>query len=129
MAGTRKELIYAHECYKIIGVVYEVFNEIGSGHKENIYQKALAQGFKSHGIPFEEQRRVKIKFKNEEVGLYILDFFVFDKIVLELKKRNFFSKKDIEQLFFYLKATGLKLGLIIHFTQSGVRYKRVVNLM
>lgn len=71
---------------------------------------------------------MKVKYKGRELGIYIFDFLVFGKIVVELKVRNYFSKKDIEQLYRYLKATNLKLGLIIHFTKEGVKYKRIVNL-
>ncbi len=62
------------------------------------------------------------------VGRYYFDFLIEDKIILEIKVRNYFSKKDIEQLNSYLKATRLKLGIIAHFTRAGVKLKRIVNL-
>lgn len=69
-----------------------------------------------------------MRFKEKDLGVYFFDFLAFDKIVVEIKKRNYFSIKDINQLFGYLKATGLKLGLLIHFTNMGVKYRRIVNL-
>src|SRR4030065_521921 len=125
---TKNNLIYANECYKIMGLVFNVYNNLGFGHKENFYQKALAREFKDNGIKFSEQLICKLKYKEKELGLYILDFLIFEKIVLEIKQRNFISAKDIKQLYQYLKATKLKLGIIATFTADGVRYKRVVNL-
>lgn len=125
---TKRNLIYKEECYRILGLVFDVYNKVGFGHKELFYQKALAENFKNNGVPFKEQLKVRLKFKGKELGIYIFDFLVFDKIIIELKVRNFFSKKDIEQLYRYLKAVNLKLGIIIHFTKDGIKYKRVVNL-
>jgi len=124
----RNDLIYKDECYKIVGLIFEVFNNLGFGHKEKFYQNAIASEFKKNKIDFKEQLRAKVKFKGSEIGYYIFDFLVFDKIVVELKQRNYFSKKDIEQLYSYLKVMKLKLGLLVYFTNSGIRYKRIVNL-
>ena len=125
---TKKDLIYAEECYQIMGIVFEVYKKIGFGHKESFYQKALAKEFRDNGFTFSEQLRYKLKYKEEDLGLYILDFLISEKIILEIKQRNFISSKDINQLYKYLKAMDLKLGIIITFTNEGVRYKRVVNL-
>lgn len=126
MAGNK--LIYAKECYRIMGIIFDVFNELGYGHKETVYQKAIAKEFKDRKIDYKEQLKCRIKYKNEEVGFYVLDFLVFDKIVVELKQKDFLSHKDIEQIYKYLKATKLSLGLIVTFTSKGVRYKRIVNI-
>jgi GxxExxY protein len=125
---TKSSLIYADECYQIMGVIFQIYNELGFGHKESVYQKAIAYGFKNKGIDFKEQLRFKLKYKEEDVGLYILDFLVFDKIALEIKQKNFISGKDIKQLYRYLKAMNLRLGVIVTFTHEQVRYKRIVNL-
>lgn len=125
---TKNNLIYAKECYQIMGLVFKVYNDLGFGHKESFYQKALIREFRDNGIKFSEQLRCRLKYKGKELGLYILDFLVFGKIVLEIKKRSFISAKDIKQLYQYLKATKLKLGIIITFAKDGVKYKRVVNL-
>jgi GxxExxY protein len=129
MKKTNKNLIYADECYLIMGLIFKVYNEVGFGHKENFYQKAIAEIFRRNKIDFKEQVKYKLKFRGRDLGIYVLDFLVFNKIILELKQRDYFSTKDIEQLLRYLKATRLKLGIIIHFTKNGVRYKRVPNLI
>jgi len=125
---TKRKLIYADECYKIIGIIFGVFNEVGYGYKENYYQRAIAKTFEKNNIQFKEQLRAKVRFKNEDLGILILDFLVFGKIVIELKQKRYFSQRDINQLYSYLKATNLKLGLLVYFTKDGIRYKRIVNL-
>ncbi len=124
----REDLIYPELSYKIIGVLFSIWNTIGSNHKELFYQKAVARDFHECKLSFEEQLPVKINYKGRFIGIYYFDFIIENKIVLELKVRDYFSKKDISQLYSYLKAKNLKLGLIVHFTKSGVRVKRVVNL-
>ena len=101
---------------------------IGYGHKEKFYQEAIAHIFKEKSIKFERELKAKVRFREKDLGIYYFDFLVFDKIIIEIKKRNYFSIKDINQLYGYLKATGLKLGLLIHFTNTGVKYRRIVNI-
>lgn len=124
----RQDLIYKDECYRIIGLIFEVFNELGFGHKEKFYANAIANSLKENKIPFKEQLKARVNYKGKEIGYYFFDFLVFNKIVIELKQKNYFSKKEIEQLYSYLKAMKLKLGLLVYFTKQGVRYKRIVNL-
>lgn len=124
----RHDLLYPELCYKIMGVLFDVSNVVGKGHKEHFYQKAISHGFKKAGIQFQEQPPVKTQYKGELIGIYYFDFLVENKVVLEIKVRNYFSKKDIEQLYSYLKAKRLQLGIIAHFTDAGVKFKRVVNI-
>jgi len=122
------KLIYPDECYQIIGVCFEVYNKLGYGHKEKFYQEAIEEILRREEVDFKRELRVKVRFREKDLGIYCFDFLVFDKIVVEIKKRNYFSIKDIKQIYSYLKATGLKLGLLIHFTNTGVKYRRVVNV-
>lgn len=124
----RKDLIYPDLAYRIMGVLFRVWTSIGSNHKESFYQKAVAVDLAESGLSFEEQLPVKLNYKNKPIGIYYFDFLIDNKIVLEIKVRDYFSKKDISQLCSYLKAKNLKLGIIAHFTKSGVRFKRVVNV-
>lgn len=125
---TKKYLIYADECYQIIGITFKVFKKLGFGHKEVFYQKALAEEFKNNKIEFKEQLRYKVRYGNKDLGIYVFDFLLYKKIIMELKQKSFISAKDIDQLHKYLKATNLKLGLIATFTKDGAKCKRVVNL-
>jgi len=123
------KLIYSDLSYKILGMLFEAWNDIGFGHKESFYQKAVAINLENASLKFEEQLPVNIKYKGKKIGIYYFDYLIEDKIVLELKVRNYFSKKDIEQLYSYLKARDLKLGIIAHFTRAGVKFKRIVNII
>lgn len=125
---TKKDIIYADETYEIIGMMYGVWDKIGFGHKEFFYQKAVAEIFRKNNKKYKEQIRLKVKMNNVEIGEYVLDFLYEDKIVIELKQGNIFSKRYINQIYSYLKVTGLKLGLLVNFTREGVKFKRIVNL-
>lgn len=122
------ELIYPELCYRIVGILYDVFNQVGAGHKEAVYQKALAVAFKNEKIKFEEQVYTPLKYDGSIIGKYYLDFLVDDKIVLEIKKDTIFRKQFIDQVFSYLKANKFQLGIIANFTREGVRFKRIVNI-
>ena len=125
----KSDLLYAELSYQVMGVLFEVFKELGPGHKEKYYENAVAEGLKSKHIPFKEQLYVPLAFKGTVVGKYFLDFLVDGKVVLELKKGDMYSSKQhIEQVLSYLKANALKLGIIAQFTSSGVKYRRIVNL-
>lgn len=129
MTGTKREdLIYSDEVYKIMGEIFAVYRELGFGYRESIYQKAIAKQLKEKGVKFGEQVYYPVKFHNGAVGKNYFDFLIDDKIILEIKVRNYFLKKDIEQLSTYLKVSGLKLGIIIHITREGVKFKRIVNI-
>jgi GxxExxY protein len=125
---TQKEIIFGDEVYEIIGMMYDVWNEIGFGHKEKFYQKAVGEIFRKNNKKFKEQLGLKVKMKGEEIGEYILDFLYEDQIVIELKQGDMFSKTNIKQIYAYLRATNLKLGLLINFTRTGIKFKRIVNL-
>jgi len=125
----RDDLVYPELSYKIVGVLFEVFRKVGSGYKENYYQKAVAAAFKDRGLKFQEQASVPLMFNDTKIGINYLDFLIEDKIVLELKKGDYFQRATIEQVNQYLKATNLKLALIAVFTSGGVKVKRLVNVI
>jgi len=122
------DLIYKEECYQIIGCCFEVFNALGYGLREKNYQKALEESLAQHNLSFESQIYVPLKLNDKIIGKYYLDLLIDKKIAIELKAGDHFHKRDIEQLFSYLKSANLKLGLLINFTNSGVQYKRILNL-
>ena len=124
----RKDLMYPDLSYRIMGILFSVWSDMGYGHKEKFYQKAIENEFKTANIDFNKELPVKITYKNQPVGIVYYDFLVENKIVVEIKVRNYFSVKDINQLYSYLKAKNLKLGILAHFTKSGVKYKKVVNI-
>lgn len=123
----RNDLWYPELCYRINGVLFEVFKEIGGGHKEEYFQKAVAVGLQEEGLNYIEQYFVPLKFRNKTVGKYFLDFLIEDKIVLELKRGKYIPAKIIDQATNYLETLNLPLALVACFTQEGVSIKRIVN--
>lgn len=121
------KVIYKELSYRIIGVLFDVYNDLGYGYQEKYYQRAIEKYFKAAGINFLRQVPYKIMAKGELIGRYYLDFLIENKIVLEIKRGNYFSKTNIGQLKGYLKATGKKLAIIACFTSSGVKFFRALN--
>ena len=122
------KVIYPELSYKIIGIVFEVFNDLGHGYLEKYYQKALEVAFGKAGIKYKAQCPYSIKYKNEIIGKNYIDFIIDGKIVLEIKKGDRFSKRYFDQVNSYLKVTGMKLAILAHFTSEGVKFRRVLNI-
>lgn len=113
----------------IIKCAFEVYNELGYGLFERIYQKALAEALKAERLSFKREVYGLIKFKGETVGKYFLDFLVENKVAIEMKVRNEIYIKDTIQLLNYLKAKNLEIGLVLAITKEGVQIKRVANTL
>lgn len=124
----RKDLIYPELSYIIIGILFEVYNNLGPSYKEKYYQKAIAVAFKDAGIPFREQVYSPIVFKNNNIGECYYDFLIDGKVVLEIKSGEKFLKQNINQIYSYLKVKNLKLGLLANFTKEGLKFRRILNL-
>lgn len=121
------EIIYKRESYKIISTCISVHKELGCGFFESVYQEALAIEFRHCDIPFEQEKRLDIYFKGIKLRKnYIADFICYDKIILELKAISQISTEHESQLLNYLKATNLKLGILINFGEKSLKYKRLV---
>lgn len=132
MTQTRKvkksQVIYPELSYKIVGVLFDVYNSLGYGYQEKYYYRAIAIAFRKAGLSFKEQIPIPLKYKDENIGRYYLDFLIEGKVVLEIKKGDFYPKQNFQQVLGYLKATGSKLGILASFTSRGITFKRVVNL-
>jgi GxxExxY protein len=120
-------LIYPELSFKIIGIIFKVYNELGYGYREKNYQKALEIAFKKEGLTYSKEAFVNIKYEGESVGKYFIDFIIDNKIILELKVGAIFHQNDIKQLLSYLESRRMKLGILALFSPSGVKYKRIVN--
>jgi GxxExxY protein len=128
MVKNQIDLIYPDLSYQIVGVLYDVDNELGYGLNEKTYQKAVAIGFRLAGLNYKEQVYYPMKYKGEKIAGNYFDFLVEEKVVVELKRGDKFSRIHIEQLYQYLVASGLKLGILGYFGPNGLHFKRVVNL-
>ena len=121
------EIIYKDLSYEMVGVMFEVFNELGYGYQEKHYERAAEKIFIKKKMNYKRQLPYSIFFRGEKIGTCYLDFLVENKIIVELKKGNYFSRKNINQVKEYLKVTGLKLALIINFTPYVVKVLRILN--
>ena len=112
---------------KIIGAAIKVHRELGPGFLENIYEEALKIEFSEHNLNYVSQKEIKIKYLGNEIGLHRLDLLGENKIIVELKAVKEFTDIHFAQLRSYLKATGLKTGLLLNFLKSTLEIRRVVN--
>ena len=124
----RKDLIYPELSYQIVGILFETYNQLGPGYPEKYYQRAIVDELKRCRIPFKEQVYAPVEFKDKKIGRQYLDFLIEDKVILEIKKGSRFSRRNIEQILHYLKATGLKLGILANFGPKELKFKRIINL-
>lgn len=122
------KVVYRELSYQIMGSVYNVYNTLGYGHAEKIYERALANEFRAAGLTAEPQRVIPMFYAGEHIGSYVIDFIVENCIVLELKVAERFRIKDFQQITSYLKANDMKLGILILITKKGIRYRRILNI-
>jgi len=125
----KPDLVYPELSYQIVGFLFDIFLQLGYGYRENQYQKAIEIAFNNAKLSYKKEVPIKIRYREQFIATNYLDFLVEDKIIIELKQGNQFNQKDIDQLYNYLKATGLKLGILARFTRSGVKFKRIVNVI
>ncbi|MCX5751923.1 MAG: GxxExxY protein [Candidatus Saganbacteria bacterium] len=121
------DLIYPELSYQIIGVLYKVYNELGGGYQEKVYQAAIKREFLKNDIDFIEQVKVDLRYDQNSIGRYYLDFIVEHKIVLELKVTPRFAPRDIMQVLAYLKQSGLELGILASLNRNTVLFKRILK--
>jgi len=124
----RSDIIYPELSYKIIGVLFDVFNQLGYRYQEKYYQKAISNALAELKIPFKEQVQAPIEFKGQIIGRYFYDFLIDGKIILEIKRGDNFSVSDIKQIVAYLERSKLHLGILARFSSRGLKYKRIVNI-
>ena len=126
MINTDKQLIYADLTYQLRGCFFAVYNSLGFGHKESVYQQALEEEFKEKNIPYQREKSLAVKYKDKKVGNYRPDFLIDNKIILELKAVTFMPQSFRQQLLHYLKTTDIKLGLLVNFGSNHLQIHRLI---
>lgn len=126
-------IILAEESYLLMGLLFKVYNEMCPfGYEEKHFQRAVELKLKNNNVYFESQVEVKIAYEGSDIGKFYIDLVVGngeERIVLELKKSGAITLKDIRQTHNYLKATGIKLGIIVNFgRRRRLQYKRIINI-
>lgn len=122
-------LLYPGLSYQVVGVLFKVHNELGSGLLEKYYQKAIAEFLNKENIPFKEQVEVQLIVDGKTTAKGYIDFLIDDKIVLEIKRGDRFNKQNIQQVYSYLRLLDKQLGILANFTSIGVQFKRIVNVI
>jgi GxxExxY protein len=121
-----KKLLHEETTQRIIGAAFEVHDQLGYGFLERVYQRALQVELLRRGAIAEIEKRIQIRYKGIVVGDYDADVLVDGWVVVEIKVAPQYDKRDEAQLLNELKATGLKVGLLINFGRNKVEYKRLI---
>ncbi len=112
----KTDVLFKEESYGIVGACFEVYREKGCGFVEPVYQECLEIELRLRRIPFVAQRPLALEYKKEPLrSIYIPDFICHDKIILEIKAVEGLTDDHRAQVLNYLKATGLRLGLLVNF--------------
>jgi GxxExxY protein len=121
-------LLYGDLSYAINGAAFLVYNKLGPGFLEAVYQEALEIEFKRRNIPYEREKELKIRYDGIELKqTYKADFVCFGKIIVELKAVSALDDAHRSQVYNYLHATGYKLGLLLNFgCAEELEYQRIV---
>ena len=111
-----RQMIYPDECYAIRGAIYEVYRELGSGFREEVYQQCLERELATRNIPFDAKKELRIFYKGAPIEkTYVPDFYCYGKIIVEIKAVESLTKEHRSQLMNYLRLTSSKLGLLVNF--------------
>lgn len=121
-------IVYKEESYNIVGAAFHVYNHLGHGFLEAVYQEALEIEFQKRSIPYEREKELRIQYDGIELKqTYKADFVCFGKIIIELKAVSELNDAHRSQVYNYLHASGYKLGLLLNFGCSDeLEYERIV---
>ena len=118
------EILYKELSYAIVGAAMEVHRVLGPGFLEAVYEEALCIEFSTRDIPFARQKRLHVSYKGQIVGDYVADLVVDEKVIVELKALKALTNVHEAQLINYLKATDVRVGLLINFGASSLEHER-----
>jgi len=123
-----EKIVFKEESYLIQGAIFEVYREMGSGFLESVYQECLEKEFALRNIPYISQQELKLQYKGQLLKqTYRPDLLCYNAIIIELKALSKTTPQHKAQLMNYLKASGLKLGLLVNFGSSPkVSIERIV---
>lgn len=108
--------LHKEETYKIIGACFVVYNEMGCGFLESVYQECMEMELGVQSVPFQSQQKLRLKYKGKRLEkTFEPDFVCFDKIIVEIKAVSVLTDEHRAQLINYLHASGLEVGLLVNF--------------
>ena len=111
---------------EILGAAFAVQKEFGYGFLEKVYENSMVIEIQERGLQVRQQVPIDVFYKNIMVGHYIADLFVADSVIVELKTERAYNSRHEAQLLHYLKATRIKVGMLLNFGESKCEYKRLV---
>ena len=120
-------MIYKDLSYKISGLLFYIHNKLGRYSKEKNYADALELVLKEGTIPFKRELAISTDILSKKLNLYRFDFLIDNKILLELKAKDFISKDDYFQVLKYIKLNNVKLGLLVNFREKYLKPRRILN--
>lgn len=115
MNADSEDFKYRELTEKIIGIFYRVYNKLGYGFLEKVYENAMMKEFKKEDIPAVSQSAIKVVYEDEIVGEYFTDILVDNKVIVEIKAAKSLAIENEAQLLNYLKATEIEVGLLLNF--------------
>ena len=121
----KNELLHEELTSGILKIFYDVYNELGYGFLERVYQNAMYYELKLQGYEVEPQRKIMVYYKDIVVGDYYADLIVNDLVILELKAKEMLTKEHNYQLINYLKSTDCEVGLLLNFGRKPEFIRRV----
>jgi len=127
MDTNENEILYKDLSYKIVVLAMRVHTKLGYGFLEKVYENGLMVLFRREGIEAKQQVPITVYFEEEVVGNYYAEGGVEDKVILEIKSVENIIDAHIAQTLNYLKATGLRLAIILNFSKEKLEYKRIVK--
>jgi GxxExxY protein len=124
-----EELLLKDEVYAVVGAAIEIHRELGNGYTEGIYQEGMELGLNFRGVPFVPQERLHVRYKGRVLKSYfVADLICYGQLLVELKAMDRLSGTEEAQVLNYLKATGLRVALLINFGRAGkLEWKRFVR--
>jgi len=126
MSETEEKILHKELSYEIVNAAMQVHNALGPGFSEKVYEEAHCLELRNKGLEFDRQKRVDVKYRDKKVGEYVPDIIAEGKILLELKAVSEHNPIFDAQVYSYLKAAGLRLGILINFGTRKMTFKRIV---
>ena len=120
------DLLHHELTREIIGSAMDVHSNLGSGFLESVYEEALAIEFDLRNVPYERQKGINVLYKGRQAKQFICDFLVAENVLVEIKAISQLTNVEEAQLMNYLKATEIRVGLLINFGESSLKYKRFI---
>ncbi len=118
-------MLHSEITEKIIKAFYKVYNTLGYGFLEKVYENAMAIELRKMGFDYRQQQRIKVYYENEIVGDYYADLIVNDSVIVELKASATIHEEHEAQLLNYLRATQVEVGLLLNFGKKP-EFKRLI---